>query len=203
MKSFMSAALQETKTPETKNGATECNSCDGGVVRTTGQESTVAAPGTPEAAKTPVPQGANAVVVMQGPLGTAITEALNKSLSKKVMTASVQVPAAATESLSTEYVQANGQINNVPVFLSKISKAVGLVPATDDKSTAVNTLLDCASKVDDIEFIMVGKIEEDPSAPQVPQKSILHIVNVDGTPTSGKIAIESIQVIVNYRKIKG
>lgn len=204
MKSFMSAALQDTKTP---NGATECNTCNGGAVRTAGQESTEAAippAKEPNAAPAPAPQAAeNAVVVMQGPLGTAITEALNKTLSKKALVSPVQVPNVATESLALQHVQANGQIKDVPTFLSKISKSVGLVPAVDNEPTAINTLLDCAAKVDDLEFIMVEKVESDPSAPQVPQKSVVHIVGVDGAPGDQKVAIESIQVVVNYRKLNG
>lgn len=137
---------------------------------------------------------------MQGPLGSAITEALNKSLSKKAM-APVQIPGtAATESFAHNFVQANGQINDAPTFMSRISKAVGLVPATGNEPTVINTLLDCASKVDDVEFIMVGKVESEPSTSQVPQKSIMHLVNVDGVPANEEIAIESVQVVVTYTK---
>lgn len=201
MKSFISATLQDTKTP---TGATECNTCNGGAVRTAGQESTEPAVSEKESPQTQAqPQGENAVVVMQGPLGSAITEALNKSLSKKALVSPVQVPSAAMESHALQHVQANGQINNVPTFLSKISKSVGLVPATDNAPTAINTLLDCASKVDDLEFIMVGKVESDPSPSQVPQKSVMHIVGVDGVPGTKTIAIESIQVVVNYRQLEG
>lgn len=206
MKSFMSATLQDTATP---NGATECNTCNGGAVRTAGQESVEAAPVAPAKEPTAAPAQAqasaekpeNAVVVMQGPLGAAITEALNKSLSKKALVSPVQVPAV--ESLALNHVQANGQIQDVPTFLSKISKSVGLVPATDNEPTAINTLLDCASKVDDLEFIMVEKVEENPSASHVPQKRIVQLVGSNGGNYVDQVAIESIQVVVNYRKLKG
>lgn len=194
MKSFMSAALQDTAAP---NGSTPSVPNNSAAV-----PANVPVPSEPAIQEVPK-TGENAVVVMQGPLGSVITEALNKSLSKAVLASPVQVPAAATESLTTQFVQANGQINNAPEFLNRISKSVGLVPATDEAPTAINTLLDCASKVDDIEFIMVGKVDSDPNPSQVPQKSILHIVNVDGTPRGEQIAIESVQVVVNYRKIKG
>lgn len=199
MKSFMSAALQDTAAPK---GATECNSCNGGAVTTTGQESTEAATAAPAAPKQEEQLTEKNAVVMQGPLGTAITEALNKSLSKKALVAPVQ---AATESFVNN-VQANGMVKDTPTDpsgVSRISKAVGLVPATDDAPTTINTLLDCAAKVDDIEFIMVNKVESDPSADRVPQKSILQVYGADGTPANESIAIESVQVIVTYKKLKG
>jgi hypothetical protein len=197
MKSFMSATLQNTA----PSGSAERNQNDSGAVPTAGKESADAAAQLKNAATTDVaakPEGA--VVVMQGPLGSAITEALNKSLSKKAAVSAVQVPTAATESYSSEYVQANGQIRDSSTFISKISKAVGLVPATDNESTAINTLLDCASKVDDIDFIMVGKVDSDPSTPFMPQKSIIHAVNSDGCPAMEEIAIESVQVVVTYHR---
>lgn len=187
MKSFMSAALNETKSIEE---ATECSDCNNTAVTTTGQESTEVTTEQPNE---------NATVVMQGPLGTAISEALNKSLSKQNIGASV----AATENYSVlNHVQANGQIKDVPAFVSRISKSVGLVPLTDEAPTAINTLLDCAAKVDDIEFIMVGKIESDPSNPTVPQKSVLHSVGGGDGEYSPRIAIESVQVVVHYKQLK-
>jgi hypothetical protein len=196
MKSFMSAALQNTA----PSGDPDRNQNDSGAVAAAGKEAAPAnqpqnAANTDVAAK---PEGA--VVVMQGPLGSAITEALNKSLSKKAAAGAVQVPTAATESYSSDYVQANGQIKDPLTFVSKISKAVGLVPATDNESTAINTLLDCASKVDDIDFIMVGKVDTDPSTPFMPQKNIIHVMNADGTAAMEEIAIESVQVVVTYSK---
>lgn len=204
MKSFMSAALQNTEPTKSikPSAGTECSDCDNVKATTTtnGMESTEQA-SQPAAAQ---PPKENAVVVMQGPLGTAITEALNKSLSKKNLEQPVQVPTAATESLTTEYVQANGQINNPTQLFSKISKAVGLVPCTDAAPTAINTMLDAVSKVDDLEFVMVEKVDDaQPSAAQVPQKSLIHILGVDGVPGNESIAIESVQMVVKYRRVKG
>lgn len=209
MKSFMSAALQDTTAP---TGATECNTCNGGVVRTTGQESNGPTPAAPDnkqpQATSPtqepssVPEKEKAVVVMQGPLGTAITEALNKSLAKSAVQSPIQLPTSANESFALNYVQANGQINNPKTFVAKVNKAVGLVPATDEAPTVINTLLDCASKVDDIEFIMVGKVDESPSESQVPQKSVIQAYNEDGTPAMEEYAIESVQVVVTYRQLR-
>lgn len=195
MKTFMSAALQETEPKQNKpvKGATECNSCNGGAVHTAGQESVEAA--APEAEKAPGP-----VVVMQGPLGTAITEALNKSLAKKTLQSPVQVPGIGTESFAINHVQANGQIADVGGFVSKITKSVGLVPATDSEPTTINTLIDCASKVDDIEFIMVNTVESAPSDSQVPQKSHINLFGPGVTPGMEEIAIESVHVVVKYRK---
>lgn len=201
MKSFMSSALQETKPT---NGATECNTCNGGAVRTAGQESAEPASASKEEAGTkPAPtkeQKENAVVVMQGPLGSVITEALNKSLSKKANQAPVQVPSSANESIVESFVQANGQINQPKEFISRVSKSVGLVPRTDNKPTVVNTMLDAASKVDDVEFLVVEKVDADPYSPQVSQKSIIQILGADGVPGNEEIAIESVQVVVTYSK---
>lgn len=201
MKSFMSSALQETKPT---NGATECNTCNGGAVRTAGQESAQPAAQKEAAAeKQAAPtqeQKENAVVVMQGPLGSVITEALNKSLSKKTSQAAIQVPTSANESIVESFVQANGQINQPKEFISRVSKSVGLVPRTDNKPTVVNTMLDAASKVDDIEFLVVEKVDADANSPQVPQKSIIQILGEDGNPANEEIAIESVQVVVTYSK---
>ena len=204
MKSFMSAALQDTQpTQSVKNApAAECSDCGNAKASTTteGIESTDQQP----SAEQQQAQKENAVVVMQGPLGSAITEALNKSLSKKTSTQPVQVPGVGTEDLTTEFVQANGQINNPTQLFSKISKAVGLVPMTDEKPTVVNTMLDAASKVDDMEFVLVEKVDDAcPSASQVPQKSLIHIIGVDGVPGNESIAVESVQMVVTYRRVKG
>lgn len=199
MKTFMSASLDETTPPKS---ATECNTCSGngsGAVRTAGQESAEPAPAQKQEPAQDQQKKENAVVVMQGPLGSVITEALNKELSKKSTTSPVQIPTPGNEGYQ-DYVQANGQIKNPPELVARVTKAVGLVPKTDEAPTAINTLLDCASKVEDIDFIMVGKVESDPNPSQVPQKSILHIVNVDGVPANEEIAIESVQVVVTYTK---
>lgn len=193
----MSAALQESSKV---NGATECNTCSGGAVRAAGQESVEPSGTTEKTEQQPVTENKDQVVVMQGPLGTAITEALQKSLSKKALQSSVQVPGVAMEDHASDYIQANGQINNSSGFITRISKAVGLVPATDETPTAVNTLLDCASKVEDIEFILVNKIESSPSESSVPQKSMIHEISLPGRPGLESLAIESVQVVVTYRK---
>lgn len=208
MKSFMSAQLQNTAKPTTSiKGATECTSCGNEPVRTSGQESVEqTADNTNAEGVKPVaeqPPKENQVVVMQGPLGSAITEALNKKLSKKALTSNVQVPGAAMEDNSAlDYIQANGQINNTLGFVTKLSKAVGLVPMTDEKPTAVNTLLDCARKVDDIEFILVNRMESSPSEAIVPQKSLIHEV-VSGSDSAGleSLVVDSVQVVVTYRKV--
>jgi hypothetical protein len=203
MKSFMSAALQNTEPTKSIKPAAECSDCGNTKATATagGLESTEQqAPATDKPA---APQQESAVVVMQGPLGTAITEALNKSLSKKNLSEPVQVPGVATESLTTEYVQANGQINNPTQLFAKISKAVGLVPAVDEKPTAINTMLDAASKVDDIDFIMVEHVDDaNPSASVVPQKSTMQIMT-PGQAACESIAIESVQMVVTYRRLKG
>lgn len=192
MKSFMSAqSPNATKVAQ----ATECGDCSTKAVKSSGQENIESAAAKPEGdAK------ADQVVVMQGPLGTAITEALNKSQSKYAQSASVQIPNTGLESNLSEYVQANGQINNSEQFITRISKATGLVPSTDEKPTAVNTLLDCASRVEDIEFILVNKIESAPSQASVPQKSIIEAYNGDTVVANESLIIDSVQVVVTYRK---
>lgn len=200
MKSFMSAALQNTEVPKT---ATECNSCNTNVVKTTGQESNQPAPNEApvETSKpAPSPEVQKAVVVMQGPLGAAITESLNKALSKKNNQSPVQIPSVGTESLIHNHVQANGQIKDPKTFVAKINKSVGLLPSVTEDNTLINTFVDCASKVNDIEFVMVGKVEEDANSSQVPQKSMIYTTNSDGTPSLEEYAVESVQVVVTYSK---
>ncbi|BAW18996.1 hypothetical protein [Ralstonia phage RP12] len=199
----MSAALQETEPAKSNKPAagTECSDCNGKAVTTTGGMESAEAAAPAENKQDPKAQE-NAVVVMQGPLGSVITEALNKSLNKKNLAAPVQVPNVGTEDLTTEFVQANGQINNPPELFSRISKAVGLVPATDDAPTVINTMLDAASKVDDIDFVMVRSVDIDPSVSQVPQKCVVHVIGIDGNPAMEEVAIESVQVVVKYGKIR-
>lgn len=206
MKSFMSAALQDTEPTKSVKPGTECSDCGNTKPTATagGLESTEQQPADDKAAaEQQQTQRENAVVVMQGPLGSAITEALNKTLSKKNISQPVQVPGIGTEDFTTEHVQANGMINNPTQTFSQISKAVGLVPCTDEKPTAINTMLDAASKVDDIEFIMVERVDDaNPSAKVVPQKSELQIM-YPGNDACESIAVESVQMVVTYRRIKG
>lgn len=203
MKSFMSAALNEpapTSSIKPSTG-TECSSCNQGVTTTGGVESTDQASQPAADAAKPTGDKENAVVVMQGPLGTAITEALNKSLSKRSLAAPVQVPQIGNESITTQYVQANGQINNAPGMLARISKSVGLLPATDNEPTVVNTMIDAASKVEDIDFVVVESVDGDPSQSIMDQKRHIHVVGVDGNPAMETIAVESVQLVVRVRRL--
>lgn len=199
MKSFMSALVQDTVVPKS---ATECGSCNTNVVKTTGQESNQPVATEPEqSSKPPVaPEVQKAVVVMQGPLGLAITESLNKALSKKNNQSPVQVPSVGAESFSFNHIQANGQIKDPQTFIAKVNKSVGLLPPVGEDTTMINTFVDCASKVNDVEFVMVGKVESDPSVAHMPQKSMIHVTNTDGTPSLEEYAVESVQVVVTYSK---
>lgn len=187
----MNASSPEATKVKEVAKATECGDCSTTPVRSSGQESGEAPAGEPGPEKQ--------VVVMQGPLGTAITEALQKSLSKSAMAANVQVPGPAMEESSVNYIQANGQINNPNELVSRISKATGLVPAIDDRPTAINTMIDCASKVDDIEFIMVNKIDSSPSESRVPQKSMIYPIDTMNSANES-LVIDKVQVVVTYRK---
>lgn len=203
MQSFMSASTQTSQ--KVTKPATECGGgCDGKAVKSTGQESIEKTgkeqEGTTQATE-PATNKPEQVVVMQGPLGTAITEALKKSLSKTALMGNVQVPGAALESNALEYVQANGQINNSNNFITKLSRAVGLVPMVDNTPTAVNTLLDCASKVDDIEFILVNRLESSPNESIVPEKALVQSINGgEAGAALESLVIDSVQVVVTYRK---
>lgn len=192
MKSFMNASAPEATKVKPTVKATECSDCSTTPVRSSGQESGEVPTST---ATAPEKQ----VVVMQGPLGTAITQALQLSESKEAKAANVQVPGPAMEESSMNYIQANGQINNPDEFITRISKATGLVPAIDDKPTAINTLIDCASKVDDIEFIMVNKVDSSPSESRVPQKSMIYPTDTLN-PANESLVIDKVQVVVTYRK---
>lgn len=203
MQSFISAASQKDSQKVAKP-ATECGgNCGSGAVKSTGQES-IEKTGTDKEqagkATEPAASKPEQVVVMQGPLGTAITEALKKSLSKNALMGNVQVPSVAMESNALEFVQANGQINNTPGFVTKLSRAVGMVPMVDNTPTAVNTLLDCASKVDDIEFILVNSMGTSPSEAIVPQKSLVQPIGGTDNPAMESLVIDSVQVVVTYRK---
>lgn len=187
------SAAESTKVKESaKKPGTECSDCSTTPVRSSGQESG-------EAPATGEPLKENQVVVMQGPLGTAITEALQKSLSKSAMAANVQVPGPAMEESSINYIQANGQINDPNGVITRVSKATGLVPAIDDRPTAINMLIDCASKVDDIEFIMVNKVDSSPSESRVPQKSLIYPTDTLNAANES-LVVDKVQVVVTYRK---
>lgn len=195
MKSFVSAGLQEAMKPAP---STECNSCSQGVVNS-GQETVEVSKPEKEGtvATPPTEEKKEAVVVMQGPLGSVITEALNKTLNKRAMMGTVNIPGTTSALEDLNAVQANGQIVTPEQFAS-VSKAVGIVPQAGSETTVINALLDCASRVDDIEFLAVKVVDPNPSTDRISEKSVTVIHGADGTKGQ-RIAIESIQVIVKYK----
>lgn len=133
-------------------------------------------------------------VVMSGPLGAAVTEALNKTLAKK--TAGI-----GNESLS--HVQANGQIFKPDEFVSRMRKSVGVVPATDDAPTVVNTMLDAASKVDEVDFVLVQSAEPPIESSQMCQKSFLFAPALARQEAGLEgYAVEQVQLVVKVRKVR-
>lgn len=173
--------------------ATECSTCGGGETRTTGQESATP-PAAEEGEKKPT-------IVMSGPFGAAVTEALNKSRAKT--TAGMNASAtAATESL-VENVSANGQFYKPDLVLSRISKSVGMIPKADDAPTPLNMMIDVASKVDTMDFVIVHSIEAPVAQSVMPQKSIIHYPAEESTtPGLEGYAIEGVQMVVTLRKLK-
>ncbi len=212
MKSFLAARLS--------GQATECADCTGGAVRSAGQESVQGQPAQAEQepAKEPVTQAEDEdkeTAVIKGPLGYVITEAINKAFSKPKL-------AVGVESIA---VQANGQIQeggSEVLNLHRIKRVVGVVPATGEEPTVVNTMLAAARQVDQVEFMFVENtthngsdaqpgsdlklISLDPEEERRHEEARLASPEVSAPPVVApqgyEVAVESMQVVVNYRLVK-
>lgn len=193
MRSFMSKAL---------SGGAECSDCSSAPLRSAGQEDS--RPGEPAVSSTEVGDPKNAApsqpittekttVILKGPLGEVMTKALQMSYKKP----NVAIDRVGTESITT-YVQANGMVygnkGESTTTVHSTREVVGVIPATSEEPTCLNALLEAARSVKDIEFIFVGE-EPTTSNSSSPSSRWCFVPGIDGNP-----AIESVQVIVNYKK---
>lgn len=192
MKSFMSNRLKD---------AVECGSCGGNsAVRSVGQESeTPQAPAEAAPAAGPASEVGNAqekVVVMSGPLGAAMTTALNDVYSRQVAPG-LQVAQESLGNVLTQHVYANGMIQDKEAFMGQVRKAVGVIPNHGTQPTVINTMLDAVSRVQDIDFMFVHDAMTDTSAPINESERTVHVVGSDGmevTPDLDNAALEGYEV---------
>ena len=133
----------------------------------------------------------------KGPLGALVTEALNKTLKKSI--AGMNVGA---ESIIESNVQANGQIYRPDELMAKLSRSVGMVPATDNRATPVNTILDAVSRVNTVDFYVVQSVDAAVNQSVMSQKSIITAPVIDGAIAIEGYAIEGVDMVVRLRKIK-
>lgn len=196
MKSFMSDRLKE---------AVECGgSCGGNApVRSAGQESAVAQPpqaqepaAQPEKPASEVGNAQEKVIVMSGPLGAAMTTALNDVYSRQLVS-DLNVAQESLTTAVTQHVYANGMIQDQEEFLGHVRKSVGVIPNHGSQPTVINTMLDAISRVHDIDFMFVHNAMTDTSAPINESDSTVHVVGTDGmdvTPNLNNAALENYEV---------
>lgn len=179
--------------------AEECAGCGGpSGVREAGQEDISQNTGSGEEDKTPTQQEPKETVMAgKGPLGSLVTEALNKLMKKS--NAGMNT---GNESIIENNVQANGQIYRPDELLAKMSRSVGMVPATDDRPTPVNTILDAVSRVDTVDFYVVQSVEPAVNQAAMSQKSILTAPVIDGDMALEGYAVEGVEVVVRLRRTK-
>ena len=192
MKSFMANNLKE---------AVECGTCGGNsAVRSVGQESeTLQQPAAAAPAAGPAAEVGNAqekVVVMSGPLGAAMTTALNDVYSHQVAPG-LQVAQESLGNVLTQHVYANGMIQDKEAFLGQVRKTVGVIPNYGTQPTVINTMLDAVSRVHDIDFMFVHDAMTDTSGPINESDRTVHVVGADGmdvTPNLDNAALEGYEV---------
>lgn len=178
----------------------ECSGCGGpSGVREAGQEDLSPAQSETKGEETSSSNDPTKETVMagKGPLGALVTEALNKMLRKT--DAGVNI---GNETIIENNVQANGQIYRPDELLAKLSRSVGMVPATDNRPTPVNTILDAVSRVDAVDFYVVRSVEPAVNQAVMAQKSILTAPAIDGNASLEGYAVEGVEVVVRLCKIK-
>lgn len=192
MRQFMSnIKIPDSPAPATPASAAECNSCSSGV-KDAGEDILAV---TPANAKEQESQGEEETVVLSGPLGMAVTEALNKKFKKAV--AGIKPGTEALHPILAEYEpDRSGQSEQV----SRMRKSVGMVPATDNSYNPVNVMLDAAAKVDEVDFVLVTSVEPPVASSQLATKSLLHAPGLREGMEG--YAVESVQIVVKVRKTK-
>lgn len=188
--------------------AVECGSCGNGSTRAVAQESET--PHVPEQEpQAPAAEVGNAeqkTVVMEGPLGSAMSAALDNVLAKD----NQQGLSIAVESLAgtfSRHVQANGMIHDEEGFMGAIRKSVGIVPRHGEEPTVINTMLDAMSRVRDMDFVFVNNAMTDGNDKHTQTSTHVHVVGSDGTNVTPKYdnaalegyEVEQVQMIVRVR----
>lgn len=183
-----------------KNAVEGCTTCSGNPV-VAAKEDVQTQQQAPQQEPTKAPevtqQSEKTTVVMTGPLGHAMTSALNSVLAK---TNDPQL-AVGLESLGNvvaRHVQANGMINDESEFLGAVRQAVGVIPMHHNEPTVINTMLDAVSRVRDIDFVFVGRGMSDGN--DMRQDRVVHVMGVDGAnPALEGLEVTGVQMIVQVR----
>lgn len=232
----------------TKATAAECDSCSGGAVRTAGQENAAdqtssAVSDVPQASVDPTkpaessPNAAedqNATVVMKGPMGHMFTEALNRLLTHENSAegiaghsgVAVEELAVTTPHVDMDAIYANGMMDDPARGVTRITKAIGVIPTPGEQPTALNTMLDALQSCRDfdVSFVMINQQITDPNGDARRAKMDVAWADTDSRLQDGKQvgaldaeeakgvsnaavqlqkgerpAIESIEIVVRYR----
>lgn len=181
MRGFRSKGLSQLQIEE-KNvvkAAAECDSCSGGAVRTAGQEtegSPSAVSEVPRAQVDPTQPadagptndgGEKSSIVLKGPAGYLMTEALNRVYSFENSPAgiaghahvAVEDIANTTNHIDLDNLYANGMMDDPSRGVVRMTKAVGVVPMAGETPTALNTIIDAMGKSQcpDVSFVMINQ----------------------------------------------
>ena len=194
MRQFMSN-ITIPKEDEVKKSASasECNSCSSGV-KDAGEDILTV---TPSSDTKPKEQDQEQeTVVLSGPLGMAVTEALNKKFKKTV--AGINPANEAVDPMLAEY-EPNREGENESI--SRMRKSVGVVPATDNSYNTVNVMLDAAAKVDEIDFVVVTSVAPPIASSKMVSKSVIHPKGAQHALEG--YAVESVQLVVKVRRTHG
>lgn len=197
MRQFMSnITIPKDEEVAKPKSASECNSCSGGVKDAGENILTV----TPNKDDKPTEQDQEQeTVVLSGPLGMAVTEALNKKFKKT--TAGIKSATEGIDPMRAEFAEYSPKREGESDTISRMRKSVGVVPATDNSYNPVNVMLDAAAKVDEVDFVLVTSVEAPVASSKLVSKSLLHCQG----PHEGLegYAVESVQLVVKVRRTHG
>lgn len=219
MMPFLKAMLQSGTPVEEEqrkpNGTTECADCGGAssnIVAKAGMEEgkDMSKPqnGNVEAKVTADNQGTT-TVAMRGPLGTMLTEALNKKYARTQVHGDIVTGLEGLQDLDKTRVSANGQVLDDPtpqsLHAARTRVMTGILPPIDDQNsvTCMNAILQAMGAVRSVDFIFVndsplGKNLTQAEGSNTPVKAIPF--NSGNTPQVNAVAIESVEVIVRLKQ---
>lgn len=219
MKSFLSTLINEgekaqaAKKPDVKP-AGECDSCNGTNVVS------VAGEGNPDANQVNALKGGGnevqqtqdengkTTIVMKGPLGEVMTQALDKSYARRPIPDNIDVGIETIFTESETQVSANGQVIETRPAAGAAARAsllVGMMPAPTREVTCLNAAIQAMSAVKavDFAFVDISNLGKNPSVAPL-TNSTTKVVALDQNLLPGQIpdnvAIESVEIVVKYKR---
>lgn len=194
--------------------AGECSTCDGtNVVSVAGEGSgngvQVNALQTPQNdIKQTKDAAGKTTVVLKGPLGEVITQAMDISYARRPIPDNIDVGIESLYTESETKVSANGQAIETGSKSGTIARAsllVGMMPAPTREVTCLNAAIQAMSAVKavDFAFVDVSNLGKNPSiAPLTNSDSKVIALSQNLLPGEipDNVAIESVELVVRYTK---